>query len=821
MAGTERLVFDILATGNASDQFLKTGKAAEHAGVDVSGLQRKLEELARRSYEARLGLKGDKEALAALDRVDAKLLTLGRRSESAKIGISGAARATAEVSALDVALDKVGKKGGSAETAAGGLSAVAGGGGIPGGGMGALIGAGVILSPVLVTLGTGLAGFGAAAYGSLSPVLKASQATGGLQKNMHLLNPEQQALARSLHGLGQQYDSFQKQLQPEVMTAFGTGIKIAGTLMHDTAPVAAAFGKALDQSLSGLGTDLRGAQWQDFFKWMAANVPTDMRLVTGALSNLGNSLPALLEELNPVAQAFLGVTDAATGLIRISANAGQGLNFSGKAAGQASGPMGWLARNSHEVLINLETFGGQAAVQAAGGLTRFGKAGSGPASKGMTAIAQAAAPAITAVDLLNTALLDLNGLLSNQSAQVSWKQAQIAATKAIAAGSKAINGNSSAQLANRAKVVQSTQSALTFASQELKTAGGTNTAARALQNQITFLERAHDKSAWMRTELGLLRAALLAIKSEKVAIRVSGQGSYTIQSGSIPGTSVHRTGAAAGWRVPGFGGGDRWPAMLEGGESVVPKHLTPAVAPFLSAHGVPGFAAGVVGSYSGTVPGLTGWVGRENTATIRAMSAAVEAAFKAGASSFAAAGTAGGPGGGAPSANAALARHMYPAYSSGPVWDAWNYVAMRESGWNQFARNPSSGAYGIAQALPPTKYPFAGQAAGGSNPAAQIGWMWNYMAGSYGGPIGAADHERAFNWYGSGLDAVIRSPTLIGVGERGPEHVRVTPGGGSGPAHVVLTVKSGGSGQTDYDRFLFNAIERGMRTGALTITPGS
>lgn len=51
---------------------------------------------------------------------------------------------------------------------------------------------------------------------------------------------------------------------------------------------------------------------------------------------------------------------------------------------------------------------------------------------------------------------------------------------------------------------------------------------------------------------------------------------------------------AEGWRVPGYGGGDRWPALLEGGEAVVPKHLTPAVAPFLKAHGVPGFAAGVI-----------------------------------------------------------------------------------------------------------------------------------------------------------------------------------------------------------------------------------
>jgi len=112
-------------------------------------------------------------------------------------------------------------------------------------------------------------------------------------------------------------------------------------------------------------------------------------------------------------------------------------------------------------------------------------------------------------------------------------------------------------------------------------------------------------------------------------------------------------------------------------------------------------------------------------------------------------------------------------------------VAMRESGWNQFARNPSSGAYGIPQALPESKLPFAGQAAGGSNPAAQITWMEGYMRGRYGGAPGAAAHERAFNWYGGGLHATVSRPTLIGVGERGPERVDVTPAGQARPGPLV------------------------------------
>src|SRR6185437_7545227 len=108
-----------------------------------------------------------------------------------------------------------------------------------------------------------------------------------------------------------------------------------------------------------------------------------------------------------------------------------------------------------------------------------------------------------------------------------------------------------------------------------------------------------------------------------------------------------------------------------------------------------------------------------------------------------------GPGGGAPGANAALARRMMPAWGSGAQWAAWNYVAMRESGWNQFARNPSSGAYGIPQALPPGKMGAAANPPR-SNPAAQISWMIGYIRSRYVTPIGAAAHERAFNWYDRG-----------------------------------------------------------------------
>jgi hypothetical protein len=108
-----------------------------------------------------------------------------------------------------------------------------------------------------------------------------------------------------------------------------------------------------------------------------------------------------------------------------------------------------------------------------------------------------------------------------------------------------------------------------------------------------------------------------------------------------------------------------------------------------------------------------------------------------------------GPGGGSASSNAALARQLMPSWGSGAMWTAWNNVAMAESGWNQFARNPSSGAYGIPQALPPSKMGAAANPPE-SNPTAQIRWMISYIESVYGTPVGAWAHENSNHWYGKG-----------------------------------------------------------------------
>lgn len=76
------------------------------------------------------------------------------------------------------------------------------------------------------------------------------------------------------------------------------------------------------------------------------------------------------------------------------------------------------------------------------------------------------------------------------------------------------------------------------------------------------------------------------------------------------------------------------------------------------------------------------------------------------------------------------------------LYDLWE----QESGWNVYAENPSSGAYGIPQALYGSEMASAGPD-WESDAATQIRWGLSYIQGRYGSPCGAWEHEEADGWY--------------------------------------------------------------------------
>jgi hypothetical protein len=94
----------------------------------------------------------------------------------------------------------------------------------------------------------------------------------------------------------------------------------------------------------------------------------------------------------------------------------------------------------------------------------------------------------------------------------------------------------------------------------------------------------------------------------------------------------------------------------------------------------------------------------------------------------------------------AFARLLLAERGWSSQYDCLNLLYQRESGWNYHATNPSSGAYGIPQALPGSKMASAG-ADWRTNPATQIRWGLNYIADRYGTPCGAWAHSQATGWY--------------------------------------------------------------------------
>ncbi|MFD9973886.1 transglycosylase SLT domain-containing protein [Streptomyces sp. NPDC059017] len=90
----------------------------------------------------------------------------------------------------------------------------------------------------------------------------------------------------------------------------------------------------------------------------------------------------------------------------------------------------------------------------------------------------------------------------------------------------------------------------------------------------------------------------------------------------------------------------------------------------------------------------------------------------------------------------AMARQMVP----GDQFQCFSNIVDHESSWNYRAQNPSSGAYGLVQALPGSKMASAG-ADWQTNPATQIKWGLNYMNDRYGSPCGAWSFWQANNWY--------------------------------------------------------------------------
>jgi len=94
-----------------------------------------------------------------------------------------------------------------------------------------------------------------------------------------------------------------------------------------------------------------------------------------------------------------------------------------------------------------------------------------------------------------------------------------------------------------------------------------------------------------------------------------------------------------------------------------------------------------------------------------------------------------------------IARKMLRSF--GWTWRQFKYLNLlweAESSWNVSAENPSTGAFGIPQAVPGSKMSAAGPD-WQTDAATQIRWGLGYISAAYGSPRSAWEHEVTYGWY--------------------------------------------------------------------------
>lgn len=231
-----------------------------------------------------------------------------------------------------------------------------------------------------------------------------------------------------------------------------------------------------------------------------------------------------------------------------------------------------------------------------------------------------------------------------------------------------------------------------------------------------------------------------------------------IHGGLAAGTS----GAIAGWHVVGEKGPEL--VNMRGGETVIPNHA------------IGGYASGTSGVVVHlSLPSIRALAGMLSNV----VHSIVRSVHFSGRLKPSAMGTGPGALGGPTSASAAQAQAYARSRLGAFGWNSSQMLPLialwnQESGWNRFAQNPTSGAYGIPQALPPGKMGAAANPPQ-SSAAAQINWGLGYISSTYGSPANAEGHELSHHWYGYGGTIPFGGHGI--VGDRGIEAVSVGPHG--------------------------------------------
>jgi hypothetical protein len=812
----ESLSFNIFANDRASETFRRLGLAAKDASGDVRTLGDRLDKLGTRVSAARVKLDGNKEANAELDKLDVKLIRLGQKVASPDITVEGKIRALADIAAVDVAMDKLNKKFAkqSLATKAAGAGAFA-----P-----SLMGSALALSPALIPLAGGIAAgigaigvsFGAATIGAGLFGLAAKSVLTTASSNLTKLQALELAVNKATTAATKKsaeaaLAALKKTFAPGYMALLDqlSKFKAAWTKTSQTiaVPALSAWLPALTAGMPLLVTAVKPVG--DVFKNFGDILRTDF------------ANPAIMKNLQGMAASFgtfsagqinllgRGIADFALGVYHLGKDlAGSGVNFASAGV--------WFASMGSGFLTWSKSAKARADVQ---GFLRY-LHDNGPVVKSILSDLGSVLPGIFAgakaagtleLQAISTFLGFVAGLPQG------WQKPLTEAAGAMLLLSK--TGVLSVGLKLTGKLAEH-PTAFGFSIGTLLAAGIIAAVNQHKPGEKSIWQRFSpppkgQQQTWLNSWAGLGdRIVQIADDSRHQLSRVwDNLWNHTLSTTKQGDHDVatefdrFRHNIAATWDLI-------WrntAATVRNGIATVVSFFKALPARALGAlrgfgHSLYAFGHAALTEFlnglksiGGTVLSwLKNFIGGIPSAIMhflhmspphagsafydlganimRHLGAGIKStAHQAVGAAKGALGAVSGALGGDARANEALARKIFPWGTD--QWPSFVNLVMAESGFNRYARNPTSGAYGIAQALPPTKYPFAGQAAGGSHAGAQLSWMFNYIAQRYGTPAGAWAHELSAHWYDSG--GWLPPGVSVAVNKTGqPE--RVLPPGGSG-----------------------------------------
>ena len=510
-----------------------TVRANDDASKTADAIRAKLDDLGKVTVTPKISLQGAAVAAADIQVVKDLLDVLGHSIATPKINVQGASAAATQITAVGAAAKTAGAESGGLSSSLGVLATP----------MGGLIAAGVALSPVILTVATGLAGFGLAAEQNIAPIVAASQATGGLKANMGSLTPVQQGMAQGLLALGVQVHSFTASMQPEVVSVWGNALKLAGGLLGDIQPVAKATGSALSGVVADISADLKTQQWQNFFTFMAQNAGPDIRLLGSLFIRLMNDLPPLLEQLQPVAEALLkvatGAAQGASALEALNPVVDANARSNDKAAQSTTGWLGAVER----------FFDGGKAVQAQVlGIKQSTDSASDSLSKAavvtqaaVTPVGQLSAAMSTAAT--NTKNLDTawNVLVGNFNSE---QQAIVAAKQAVEGYGTAVKTSGAGSLAAQSQFYAAVQSLQQMTDAEVKNHAPASQLYNDIEAQIKALQSKGPLNKAEQQDLDNLQKAASAAATSTSGLSGQEQSlAKVIGNGLLPQmTALHTSG---------------------------------------------------------------------------------------------------------------------------------------------------------------------------------------------------------------------------------------------------------------------------------------